>query len=227
MTDMTNPTDPTDPNRTPAGETTAPKRSRRRTLLISGGAVLAAAALIGGGIAVGSAVADEMDENDTTSETTEQDDTDDGAADDSDATPTAGAASADELLDIIETASAEADGTPVEIEAEADGSWNVEFTTDSGDETEVRVASDGNASVVGTESADQNDEAPAGSLDAATLEALVTAALADTDGTVIGVELDGDTASAYDVTVLTADRDIVEIALDSEFSVLTSDADDD
>ena len=102
----------------------------------------------------------------------------------------------------------------------------MQFATAAGEETEVRVDADGNAIVVATEAADQDDQAPEGSLDAATLEALVTAALAHTDGTVIDIEIDSDTASPYDVTVLTADRTTVDIALDSDFAVVTADADD-
>ena len=96
-----------------------------------------------------------------------------------------------------------------------------------GDESEVRVDADGSAVVVATEAADQDDQAPEGSLDAATVEALVAAALGHTDGTVIDIEIDSDTASPYDVTVLTADRKTVDIALDSDFNVLTADLDDD
>jgi len=225
MTETTNQTDPIDPTPTPSP---AAKRSRRRTLLVSGGAVLAAAVLIGGGVAVGAAIADESDDDqDTTSEVAESDDD----SDDTDGTHStdsaaSGTASASELLEIVETASAEADGEPVAIEAEDADSWDVTFVTSAGEESEVRVASDGTAVVVSTESADQDDEAREGSLDAETVEALVTAALADTDGTVIEIEVDGDTASPYDVTVLTADRATVDIALDSEFEVLTADSDD-
>ena len=131
-----------------------------------------------------------------------------------------------ELLDIIETAAAEAEGEPVSIENTGEGVWDVEFVTSSGEETEVRVAADGNATVVSTEAADQDDQAPETSLDAETLEALVESALADTDGTVIDIEIDGDTTSPYDVTVLTAERTTVDIALDPAFSVVTTDAAD-
>ncbi len=82
----------------------------------------------------------------------------------------------------------------------------MQFATAAGEESEVRVDADGSATVVATESADQDDKAREGSLDSATVEALLTAALAHTDGTVIDIEIDSDTASPYDVTVLTADR---------------------
>ncbi len=229
MTDHTDST-PT-PNPTPTAAETTPKRSRRRTLLISGGAVLAGVALLGGGVAVGAAIADEFDDDGddgaTSSETTRSDDSDasDGGA--SGAASLTGAASASELLEIIEAASAEAEGEPVGIEAESAGAWDVQFVTAAGDETDVRVDSDGGAAVVGTEGPDQNEQVPEGSLDTATVDALLEAALGHTDGTVIGIEIDDDTASPYDVTVLTADGKTVDIALDADFAVVTADADND
>lgn len=239
MTDMTTQTDPTDPMPTPTGVNPAPERSRRRTILISAGAVLASAVLIGGGVAVGAAIADENDdERDTSSDTMQRDEHDQGddeidanddANDDagaSDAASVAGTASASELLDIIETASAEAEGEPVEIEA-VGGGWDVQFATAAGDESEVRVHADGSAVLVAADVADQDDQAKEGSLDAATVEALMAAALGHTDGTVAGIEIDSDTASPYDVTVITADRKSVDIALDSDFTVLTADSDND
>jgi len=233
MTETTNQTDPIDPtpNATPTYQNTESKRSLPRALLVSGGAVLAAAVLIGGGVAVGAAIADETDEDgdgDTTTETTQRDD-DAAATDDSDADEAiaaVGTASVSELLDIIEIASAEAEGEPIGIEAAAEGAWDVKFATAGGDESEVRVDTDGTAVVTSTEAADQDAQAREGSLDDQTLEALVTAALADTDGTVVDIEIDGDTASPYDVSVLTADRKTVDIALDPEFTVLTADPDD-
>jgi hypothetical protein len=229
MTDTTNQTNPADPTPTPRGEATATKPSRRRTVLITGGAVLAAAVLIGGGVAVGAAMADENDdERDTISDPTQSDDNDaNDDSDASDAASVAGTASVEELLDIIETASAEAEGEPVEIEAGDAGSWDVLFATTAGDESEVRVQADGSAVVVGTEVADQDDRARESSLDSTTVESLVTAVLGDTDGTVIDIEIDSDTVSPYDVTVLTADRKTVDIALDSDFTVLTADSDND
>ena len=229
MTDTTDQTDPT-LNPAPTSESIEPKRSRRRTLLISGGAVLAAAVLVGGGVAVGAAIADEFDDDsDSTSDTAQPDDDDTGASADTDGSVTTqatGTASSSELLDIIEIASAEAEGEPVGIEAAVDGAWDVQFATDAGDESEVRVDAEGTAVVVASEVADPDEQTREGSLDARTLEALVSAALAHTDGTVIDIEVDGDTASPYDVSVLTADRTTVDITLDPEFKVLTADPDD-
>ena len=224
MTNQTDPTDPTDPTPTRGGVDTVPKRSRRRTFLISGGAVLAFAVLLGGGVAVGAAIADESDDkSETTSDTSGPDD--DGT-DGSDAASVAGAASASELLEIIETASAEVDGEPVGIEVTDAETWEVEFVTSAGEESEVRVDPDGTASVVSTEAAEQDDTVPEGSLDAQTLEALVKAALAHTDGTITDIEIGSDTASPYDVTVLTSDRTTVDIALDPKFTVVAADADE-
>jgi uncharacterized membrane protein YkoI len=227
MTDDINQTHAPDPTSSPAREQVDRKPSRRRSLLIGGGAALAAAVLIGGGVAVGAAIADdfETDDDRETSETADDaDDADDTA--DGDTASGDGTASASELLDIIETAAAEAEGAPVSIENTGEGVWDVEFVTPSGEETEVRVAADASATVVSTEAADQDDQAPETALDAETLEALVEAALADTDGTVIDIEIDGDTTSPYDVTVLTAERTTVDIALDPAFSVVTTDAAD-
>ena len=232
---MTNQTDPIDPTPAPGDENSVPKRSRRRTLLIGGGAMLATLVLVGGGVAVGAAIADENDdERDTASDTTQSDDNDENDANDenddtdaADAASVTGTASASELLDIIETASAETEGEPVEIEAAGAGVWDVQFATAAGDESEVRVDADGGAVVVSTEAAEQDDQAAVGSLDAPTVEALVAAALAHTDGTVTAIEIDSDTTSPFDVTVITADRKTVDLALDSDYKVLTADSDND
>jgi uncharacterized membrane protein YkoI len=241
MTDNINQTDAPDPTSIPTGEQVDRKPSRRRSVLIAGGSVLAAAALIGGGVAVGAAIADDFESDDQeTSSDAEPDDADSDAGDttdaagsddmddaaDADTASGRGTVSVSELLGIIEIAAAQAEGEPVSIENTSDGEWDVEFVTPSGDETEVRVRADGNAAVVSTEAAGQDEQAPETSLDAETLEALMAAALADTDGTVIDIEIDDDTTSPYDVTVLTAERTTVDIALDSAFSVVATDAAD-
>lgn len=212
--------------------------SRTRTLLIAGGSVLAAAVLAGGGIAVGAAIADDMGEDDDRSSRTADDSSSDGAddgADDSTAdteddgaddgageAADVGSESADELNDLISAASASAEGDPVAIEADRDGSWDVTFETSNGDETEVRVTEDGSADVVSTDAADADDSAPAGVLDTATVDALVAAALAEVDGKVTDIEIDDDTASPYDVSVLTADGSTVDLDLDADMTVLTT-----
>lgn len=218
-------------SRTETSPTPAPgdraRRSRARTLLFAGGGVLAAALLAGGGIAVGAAIADEIDDDDDDDRTSSI--SDDGAGDDASGTGTGGGSadigttSADELNDVIETASAEAEGEPVGIEANRDGSWDVQFETTAGDETEVRVSSDGSVAVMSTDAADANDSAPEGVLDAATVDALVAAALAEMDGKIIDIEIDDDVASPFDVSVLQADGVTVDIDLDADFAVLSTD----
>ncbi|MCK6065692.1 hypothetical protein KZX43_04280 [Microbacterium sp. EYE_512] len=181
--------------------------------------------MAGGGIAIGAAIADEDDDDDDrqTSMTTDapNEDDEDAAADLGDA----GTSSADELMEIIDAAAAEAEGEPVAIDAERDGAWDVQFRTEAGEETEVRVAADGTATVIATEAADADDAAPTGSLDADTVEALVSAALAEVDGRVIDLEIDDDTTSPYSVTVVAQDGRAVDIALDAEMTVVTSDRD--
>jgi hypothetical protein len=242
--------EPTGP--APAPSTPA---SGKRKFLVAGGSILAAVLLAGGGIAVGAAIADEGDdEGDGVSATvvSEQDDenTDDrgnddrdsaddddtreddagdgdGDRDDDDSTRGAdhGATSAEELIEALDAAASEADGTAVSLDAGPDGSWDVEFRAESGDETEVRVASDGTATVVSTESPDSADAAPTGGLDAETVEALVSAAFAEVDGRIVDLEVDDDTTSPYDISVLTGDGRMVDLALDGDLKVLATDTD--
>ena len=211
-----------------------PPTSDKRKLLVAGGSILAALLLAGGGIAVGSAIADEADDDDrdgaSASEVSEQDE-DDNQDDDADDDDTASAAdhgttSADELSEIVDAAASEADGTAVSIDAGPDGSWDVEFRAASGEETEVRVASDGTAKVISTEAAEADDAAPEGGLDADTITALVAAALGEVDGVIVELESDDDTTSPYDVSVLTGDGRTVDIALDADLKVIATDTDD-
>ena len=217
--------------------TAARTRSRTRTLVIAGGSVLAAAVLAGGGIAVGAAIADDMSDDDRESSSTSEDDTTDGSADDRDddgaddsaddddattgANADIGSDSTDELNDIIASASASAEGNPVAIEANPDGSWDVTFETSSGEESDVRVTADGTAEVLSTDAADADDSQPLGTLDAATVDALVAAAMAEADGRITDIEIDDDTASPYDVSILTADGRTVEVDLDADMKVLS------
>lgn len=208
-------------------------RSRTRIVLIGGGAVLAAAVLAGGGAAIGAAFADEADDD---RETVSQDAQYTGGGDTTNAEGEAGVGdsgvvgsdSPADLLDIIETASAEADGNPIDMEAIGGGAWDVQFVTDSGDESEVRVHRDGTAVLVSTETADSDDRTPAGQLDTATVEALVTAALNEAAGVIVDLSIDAnDTTAPYDVTVLTADRRTTDIAFDIEFTVFSTEFDTD
>ena len=220
----------------------APKRRRTRGLLIAGGSVLAAAVLAGGGIAVGAAIADEVDDDDTTSsvsgdrdEDSRADDSrDDSTGDDStgdDGTggdlSTLGTSSADDVVAMIDAASAAGGGEPVSIDLKRDGGAEVTLEAESGAETEVHVDASGEASVVSTESADSDDTAPQNVLDADTIAAIVDAALAEADGRIVEIEADDDSTSPWDVTVLTAGGEFIEIDLDADFAVVATGADSD
>ncbi|MFK4807777.1 hypothetical protein ACI3KX_18105, partial [Microbacterium sp. ZW CA_36] len=210
----------------------APKRRRTRGLLIAGGAVLAATVLAGGGIAVGAAIADEVDDDDTTSsvsgerdeDSRDDDSRDDSAGDDSASgdLSTLGTASADDLVAMIDAASAAGEGEPVSIDLKRDGGAEVTLEAEGGAETEVRVDASGEASVTSTESADSDDTAPQNVLDADAIAAIVDAALAEADGRVVEIEADDDSTSPWDVTVLTAAGEFVEIDLDAEFAVIAA-----
>ena len=221
----------------------SPKRSRGRTLLLTGGAVVTAALLAGGGVAIGAAIADEGDDLDDASLAADGDDrrgdSDTGSADDDvsgavaddatgtddDATAGVGSASAAELSEVVATAATIAEGDAVGIDAERDGGWEVSFETAAGDETEVRVAADGTPTVISTEAADADDEGPQGTLDAATVDALVASALAEIEGTVTDIDIDEDATSPYDISVLTRDGRSVDIEIDAQMTVLSVDRD--
>lgn len=237
-TPETSPTQPVDAGQTdtaraeavaaaPAAAPAAPKSRRTRGLLIAGGAVLTAAILAGGGIAVGSAIADEADD-DTTSSVSDDgdaDDSDDGATDDDSTSgdlSNLGTDSADDLVAMVEAASGVAEGEPVSIELKRDGGAEVSFETADGAETEVRVDAAGEASVISTEEADSGDTAPENVLDADAIASIVDAALAEADGRIVELEADDDGTSPWDVTVLTAGGEFVELDLDAEFAVVAS-----
>ena len=109
------------------------------------------------------------------------------------------------------------------IEANRDGSWDVQFETSTGAETAVRVASDGTAEVVSTDDASTDDAAPQGVLDVDTVDAMVAAALAEVDGKVVDLEIDDDPASPFDISVLQADGRTVDVELDADMKVLSTD----
>ncbi|MFE7846293.1 PepSY domain-containing protein [Microbacterium sp. NPDC057407] len=216
---------------------------RRRTLVTAVVATVGAIALVGGGVAAGTAIADEVgDDDDRTSAQTQADDdgtaddsrdddgTDDRGSDDtgtddddSSAGDVRGTTSADELIGAIDAAAEASDGEATSIEAEAGGAWDVTFHAADGAETEVRVDGDGTASVVSEEGAD--DSAPEGALDGATVDALVAAALADTDGTILELSLDDDSTAIYEVVLRDADGSVIELTLDADFAVVGFDVD--
>ena len=158
---------------------------------------------------------------------TDDDSNDDsGSADASAASGTAGATSADELDAIARAAASVAEGEPVSIDANRDGSWDVKLRGTDGSEAEVLVSADGTATVRETEGPDDDDRAPENILDAATLNTIVAAALAEADGRVIEIDADDDGRSPFDVTIVTADRRIVEITLDESGAVIGTEIDD-
>lgn len=227
-----------------ATDAAAPAKPKRRRALIAGGAVLGAVLLAGGGVAIGAAVADDDDDDDrddrassvvdgTTGDRASNDRDGAGSASgDRDAVPAdLGAASADELEDILQAAAGAADGEPVSAEANRDGSWDVQLRAADGSETDVRVAPGGAAEVRGTEAPDADDTAPQNVLDATTLRTIVDAALADpalggTGGRVIDIDADDSGASPFDISVLTGDSRIIEITLDASGTVTRSEVDD-
>ncbi|WP_424448434.1 hypothetical protein [Microbacterium arborescens] len=214
----------------------SPRRRGRRTALLAGGAVVAAALLVGGGAAVGAAVADDDDEDDdrVASLSSSDDRADDATGSDRDsaagagagATDAYGAASLDDLTAVADAARAAAEGDIVSLDADRDGRWDVQLIAADGSETGVRVAADGTATVRETEAADADDAAAQNVLDAATLRTLVEAALAEADGRILDVDADDDPRSPFDVSVLTADRGVVDVTLDVDGTVLGTEIDD-
>ncbi|WP_260857311.1 hypothetical protein [Microbacterium sp. 1.5R] len=162
---------------------------------------------------------------------------DDGPADGPDGGPAAGpgngpatgigTASADELVDIANTARGAADGDVTSIDAKRDGAWEVELTTATGGETEVRVDREGKASVVSTKDGDDDDDtAPAYVLDEAAIRALVAAALDEADGLITDLGADDDASSPYDAELTTGDRRSIDIDFGTDFAVVGTDSDD-
>jgi uncharacterized membrane protein YkoI len=210
----------------PAAAPVSPKRSRARTALIAGGAVLAGLVLAGGGIAVGAAVADDFadDDQDDTVQTVEDEEDDSDAS--TDASASYGAESAADVLAVIDAVTGTAEGNVVGVNADQDGTWEVELRRESGDETEVHVDSNGQASVVSAEAAENGEGVPDGVLDRDTVEALVGAALDQADGRIIDIEVDEDQVAPYEVSVLTDDLRTVTLSLDADFAVVSTDDED-
>ncbi|RUQ87373.1 hypothetical protein [Labedella gwakjiensis] len=221
------------------GTTPAKRSTTKRTALLIGGGVLAAAVLVGGGVALGASLSDDDDDRrvsdtaDLGDQVTGQDDAStDGGTTPSGAPTTlthVGTADADEINDVIATAAdvAASDGlggVATDVDATNVGGWDVQFEATNGDETTVSVDADGTARVSDTDVAD-DDQGPTGELDVQTVEAIVAAALAESDGVITDISIDDDGRSPYDVTVLRADRTTVEIDLGADFSVLSSDVD--
>ena len=225
---------------TPAPAPAARTKRRGRTALIAGGAVLGAAVLIGGGIAIGAAISDDDDDaddfafvagggDDRATELVEGSQSQSNSSTSPDAAAgdggTVGAASADELIAIADAASGVAEGAVVSIDANRDGSWDVQLIAADSTERDVRVAADGTATVRETDGPD-DDRGPQHVLDAASLSSIVSAALAEVDGRIIDVDADDDGRSPYDITILTADNRTVDIDLDATGTIVSTDVDD-
>lgn len=136
-----------------------------------------------------------------------------------------GTVSADELIEIADAARGVADGEVTSIDAKRDGTWEIELTDARGRETDVRVDDTLTASVVATDG-DDDDSAPALTLDDAAIRSLVAAALAEVDGVITDLDVDGDDASPYDASVLTSDRRSIDIDFGADFAVVGTDIDD-
>lgn len=199
--------------------------SRKRTILISAGAVGAALVLVGGGVAVGAALADDRDDDLSPVAGIENDDDASASQPDPAASGAAfGATSAEDLMSIIDAAREVADGEVTSLDADRDGSWEVQLRSDTGAESEVRVDAAGTATLI--ESGQDDDRLPTAVLDRVTADAVVRAALAEAEGRIIDIDLDDDTVSPYDVTVLTGDGRTIDIDLAGDFSVVNAQADD-
>lgn len=227
----------TQPPAAPAPAPTVPKPGRKRALLIGGG-IAAAVILAGGGIAVGAAIGDEFGDDDRPSMSDDHGQRGDGGpgqrGDDRDSARSSGrgpvtgigTASADELISIADAARGAADGEVTSIDAKRDGTWEVQLTNAAGDESEVRVDKDLTASVVSTDRADGDDTGPTLTLDDDTIRALVAAALAEAEGMITDLDVDGDEVSPYDASVLTNDNRSIDIDFGADFAVVGTDIDD-
>lgn len=226
---------------TPGTTASSPKAGRKRALLIGGG-IAAAVVLAGGGIAIGAAIGDEFDDDDraSVSDGPRHDDSEDHGrpgdgprSDDRGDAPSngrgpvtgIGSASADELIAIADAARGAADGDVTSIDAKRDGTWEVQLSTAAGDETEVRVDKELAATVASTDAADGDDTGPTLTLDDETIRALVAAALAEAEGMITDLDVDGDDVSPYDASVLTADSRSIDIEFDADFAVVGTDID--
>ena len=229
-----------------ASAPSAAKPGRKRALLIGGG-IAAAIVLAGGGVAVGAAIGDDLGDDDDRPSMSDgpRHDTDDrggeqddqrgdeggpanrpGPADGHGPATAIGSDSADELIDIAEAARGAADGEVTSIDAKRDGAWEVQLTTASGEESEVRVDDRLAATVLSTEPADGDDTGLTLTLDDETIRSLVAAALAEAEGMITDLDVDSDDVSPYDASVLTSDNRSIDIDFTADFAVVGTDTDD-
>lgn len=225
----------------PAAAATPAKPGRKRALLIGGG-IAAAVLLAGGGVAVGAAIGDEFgDDDDRPALEGPRHDGGHGPRGEhrgdrpgGDVRPSGdrgpvtgiGTDDADELVAIAAAAQDAADGEVTSIDAKRDGTWEVQLTAATGDETEVRVDDDLAATVVSTDAADDDDKGPTLTLDEETIRTLVDAALAEAEGMITDLDVDADDVSPYDASVLTTDNRSIDISFDASFAVVGTDVDE-
>ena len=226
-----------------AAPQTAPAKPGRKRALLIGGGIAAAVLLAGGGIAVGAAIGDEFGDDDdrpSVSDGQHRDDADDrggqrdeGPGGDQGAPSNGGgpvtgigAASADDILEIADAARGAAEGDITSIDAKRDGTWEVRLTAANGDETEVRVDAELATTVISTDPADGDDTGPTLTLDDETIRSLVAAALAEAEGMITDLDVDGDDVSPYDASVLTSDNRSIDIDFGADFAVVGTDIDD-
>jgi uncharacterized membrane protein YkoI len=220
----------------------APKRDRKRLGLMIGGGVVAAAVLVGGGVAVGAALNREPDRIDLAGITGQAPVTSDGgstgssdgATSDGSAAGTPapadgpqpasfGAPDAATLIAVADAARSVASGSVTEIDARSEGGWEVRIE-DGSTEIEVRVAVDGTPTIRERDDEDDDDR-PAGDLDAATLERIVEVVLPDGGGVITEVTVDDDD-SRYEVHVRSNDGTRFDIDLGADFAVLSTERND-
>lgn len=239
------PTSPEPASAPAAASASAEKKPGRKRALLIGGGIAAALLLAGGGAAVGAAIGDEFGDDDDRPgmsdgprhDADERGDDDRGGAPgerrDDEGAPSndrgpvtgIGTASADDLIDIAEAARGAADGDVTSIDAKRDGAWEVQLTTASGDETEVRVDDEPAATVISTDPADGDDTGPTLTLDDETIRSLVAAALAEAEGMITDLDVDSDDASPYDASVLTSENHSIDIDFAADFAVVGTDTD--
>lgn len=154
-------------------------------------------------------------------------DSDDGPRGDGGAgiSSSSGWGSADEVVDALALAAREAPGKAVEIKFAANGGTRAEFyDASSRTKTEVLLPTGGGAASISSET---EDSTPTAFLDPSTVQKAVTAALADTAGRVIQIDVDESDSGlvSYDVDIVTSAGQVVEVTLDAKFSVVATSRD--
>jgi len=74
--------------------------------------------------------------------------------------------------------------------------------------------------VLSTEAAEADDIAPPAVLDADTVDALVAAAMDEVSGNITDIEIDDDTASPFDISVVQSNGRTIDVELDADMTVV-------